>query len=217
MKRQACCRGAAALELVLVLSLGLLPLALGILQIALALQAHHTLNLATFMAARAGSVAGADAQTMRRRLAATLVPLYIPSDRDPLRERTAVLVAQGQALADLTVFGELRVLRPTRAMLEDFGVQRAGRRVLPNDALQVRPTTGGARSGVSLQQANVLEIRATWCMPLLVPLVGSALVELLRWLDTEPLHQRCYADQRLPLVSRATVPMHSDTPVASLP
>lgn len=210
-------RGAAALELVLVLLLALLPMTLGILQVALLLNAHHTLNLATLLAVRAGTMSQADSGAMRTRLAAVLAASYLPIDRNPARDGAAMLQAQARAFVDLQTYGELRILRPTRAMLTDFGVVRDGVRVLPNDALQARSHAKGAASDVSLQDANVLEARVTWCVPLLVPLAGPALADLLATLDADPLHQWCYADRRVPLVSRVALPMQTDVLEANLP
>ncbi|MFT3904967.1 MAG: hypothetical protein QM718_01510 [Steroidobacteraceae bacterium] len=202
--------GAACVELVLVLGFGLLPLALGILQISLALCAHHTLNLAALLAVRAGSVAQADPDIMRRRLATGLVALYLPNDQDPARDAGALLQAQLQALADLELFGAVRMVSPTAAMADDFAIRRSGQRVIPNDALQVRSQAMGAASGVSLQSANVLEVEFTYCLPMIVPLVDVTLSSFLSLLDADTLHRRCYADRRLPLVSHVRLPMQSD-------
>ena len=61
--------GATLIEFALVLLLGVLPMVLGILQIAALLVARNTVNLATFLAARQGAIANADRGAMRRELA----------------------------------------------------------------------------------------------------------------------------------------------------
>jgi hypothetical protein len=54
---------------------------------------------------------------------------------------------------------------------------------------------------------DLLSVRVTYCHPLRVPLVPALLVPLLRRLDPQLPHQRCYAASRVPLIARAVVPL----------
>ncbi len=68
----------------------------------------------------------------------------------------------------------------------------------------------GRRSGISLQQANVLRVEFSYCRPLIVPFAGPLLLGVLRQLDRDPWHQRCYAAGRIPLRAEGVAPMQSD-------
>jgi len=210
--RPRCCpaRGAGAtlIEFALVLLLGVLPMVLGILQIAALLVARNTVNLATFLAARQGAIANADRGAMRRELARGLLPLYVPAARDGQVPAPVALRAYASALEDVLLLDELQIAAPTGAQVEGLTQVRAGRSVIPNDALEYRDRR--------TQEANVLTLVVTHCHPLVVPFVGSALAELLTAIDGDAIDQRCYARGRAPLRARASVVMQSDLWVASL-
>jgi hypothetical protein len=87
--------------------------------------------------------------------------------------------------------------------------------VIPNDALESRSMAPGRRSGISLQQANVLRLEISYCRPLIVPFAGPLLVGTLRLLDHDLWHQRCYAAGRIPVRSEGVAPMQSDFRVTS--
>jgi len=205
-------RGAALVEFQVVGLLCLLPLLLGLLQFGLLLLASPVLHYATFQAARAGAMAGADPAVMRRALAVGLMPLHATSDR-PLTAADAPAVAAqayARSLADTLLYARLTQLRPDAAAFDDFASESAEGRVIRNDSLLHRPTAPGPRSGLTVQQANVLQIRIDWCAPLVVPLVDRLLVGLLRSLDADVHSQLCYAADRVPLRATAAVNMQSD-------
>lgn len=201
-------RGATLIEFALVLLFGALPMVLAILQVAALLVAHNTVNLATFLAARQGAVAHADPETMRRELARGLLPLYVPAARDGVVPPQVALRGYASALHDVLLLDELQVIAPTRAQVEGLTRLRAGRTVIPNDALEYRDRR--------TQEANLLSIVVIHCQPLLVPFVGSALAQLLATLDADSVHQRCYALGRAPLRAHASMVMQSDLWVDSL-
>lgn len=205
-------RGATLVELQVVGLLCLLPLLLGLVQLALLLGASQVLHYATFQAARAGAVAGGDMTTMRRALATGLLPLHVDASQPPTPSidvadlSEAALRAGTQVLA----FARLTVLSPDRAVFDDFATPGPQGPVLRNDSLALRAVTPGAHSGLTLQQASVLRIRVDWCAPLVVPLVDRLLVGLLRTLDPDLHSQRCYAALRLPLSAGAAINLQSD-------
>jgi hypothetical protein len=200
--------GATLIEFALALLLGVMPMVLGILQMAALLVAKNELNLATFLAAREGAVAGAEPGVMERMLARALVPLYVRAGRGGVAAPGDVAIAYAGALADATTLDSLRVLNPTRGDLDRLGTLRGGQRVIPNDSIEFRPR--------AVQDANVLTIEVTHCQKLVVPLAGPALVAALRVLDLDPRHQRCLAADRAPVVARASIVMQSDVHAAAL-
>ena len=67
------------------------------------------------------------------------------------------------------------MLNPTTQAFEDFGrprLDKGAKRELPNDTLIYRTTHAGAKSGMSVQDANLLHVRITYCYRLIVPVVG---------------------------------------------
>jgi len=194
--------GATTIEFSLALILGVLPLVLGILQVAMLLTAHNTLNLATFMAARQGAVAGAEPGAMSRELARGLVPLYVPARRGGVVPGAVLAAAYAAALADVTGLDSLVVHNPSRSALQRYGLSRQGRRVIPNDYIEYRSP--------AVRDANVLTISVVHCQPLVVPRVGPALAAALRLLDGDSRDGACLAAGRAPIMARASVVMQSD-------
>jgi hypothetical protein len=200
--------GATIIEFTLTLFFGVLPMVLAILQIAALLVARNTVNLATFMAARQGAVAGAAPAAMNHELARGLVPLYVRASRGGVTSADAVAAAYAAALADVSALDSLIVHNPTRSALARVGVLRSGRRVIPNDYIEYRP--------LPVQEANVLTISVVHCQPLVVPLAGPALAAVLRLLDDDPRQLPCLAAGRAPILARASVVMQSDVGEAAL-
>jgi len=204
-------RGVAMIEFALVAILGLLPLVLGILQVAALLVAHDLLSLAAFQATRAGSLRGADPAVMQAALARGLLPLYVPVARDGRVPAAQALAGYGRALLEVRTLDALEVLEPTRAGVRGLLEARGSRQVLPNAAIESRSP--------ALQAASVLTVSVMHCQPLVVPLVGPALSELI--LLTSGLgtgaEARCRAAGRLPMRARASLVMQSDLPLANLP
>jgi hypothetical protein len=201
-------RGATLIEFTLALFFGALPMVLAILQVAALLVARNTVNLATFMAARQGAVAGASPAAMNRELARGLVPLYVRASRGGVTPADAVAAAYAAAFADVSILDSLVVHNPTRSDLARVGVLRSGRRVIPNDYIEYRP--------LPVQEANVLTISVVHCQSLVVPLAGPALATALRLLNDDPRQLPCLAAGRAPILARASVAMQSDVEGAAL-
>lgn len=205
-------RGAASVEFHVVALLALVPLCAGIIQCGLLLVANHQVDLAAFLAARAAAVAGGDTGHARTVFQQSLSPLLVNvgDGVDGRNVARRVLAAQLAAAPAFALYSRLELLDPGPEEIADFAVQRRGRRVIPNDSLEYRSVAAGASSGVSLQEANMLRLAATWCHPLIVPFAAELLIATLRRIDFDPWHQVCYADRRVPIRSVAVTPMQSD-------
>lgn len=218
--------GASMAEFIIVLPI-LLLLCLGILQFGLLYQAKSTLDYAALQAARAGALNNGKSAAMKSGLARGLTPLYA---------RTASFAGQQQALlashADLMKPGsyQIDVINPTSAAMQDFGRtgEYAGANVqqIPNDTLMFRNTTAGSSSGLTIQDANLLKIRVTYCYEMYVPFANRTIFSLMNKINdiystgapgTEiPLAPNaCYAlstvegTWRIPLESEAIVRMQT--------
>ena len=191
------------------MTFGVLPVVLGILQVAALLVAHDVLSLATFQAARQGAMQGGDAAAMRSMLARGLLPLYVPVARNGLVTQAAALKGYGVAFAEVTALDRLAIVAPARSSLRGLTIRRAGVEIVPNEALESRSP--------ALQLANLLTLEVTHCQPLVVPVVGPALAQGLLLLNVGTKDAACLAIGRIPLRARATVVMQSDLRVANLP
>lgn len=167
--------GQAIAEFLIVLPV-LILLLFGVIQFALIYQARATLNHAALLAARAGALHHGDQKEMRSALAAGLAPLFAtgPSvaayGEALLRARTETLQVSNMTKID--------VLNPTRAAFADFARARldgGGGRELPNDTLNYRSTTPGGASRISIQDANLLHLRVTYCFRLIVPIMDRVI------------------------------------------
>lgn len=213
---RAGCRGAAAVEFQVVATLALLPLCLGMLQLALLVSENHHLDLAAFQAARRAAMEKGELGPARRALAQAASVLFIEAGDDAtdnLAGRAAS--AYARALADQALFARVRILSPDADAQADFAQERGGERVIPNDGLQHRSQAAGRRSGISIQQANILRLEVNWCRPLIVPFARELLLGALRRIDLDPWHQYCYAEGRVPVSSESATPMQSDFRVTS--
>lgn len=206
-------RGAALVEFAVIATLALIPLVMFVLQLGLLYSARHTLNHATFLAARAGAVENGSRRTMERYLAKGLSPLYVRSAGDLSARDVAAVGARAYASAlldarrpDLT---RLRILNPTSASFRDFERLRDGVRTIPNDALRYRSGAPGTASEQTLLEANLLRIEVDYCYRLLFPVIDRLLTTTLRRFDPDPFRQGCYAATRLPIRAHALVQMQS--------
>ena len=218
-KRKLFCRlrnhsqsGASMVEFLIVAPL-LIYMGLGIVQLGLAYHARNVLDYATFEAARAGAVYQADVTEMRKELAYRLGAIF-RGDGSGRAVRTAVqnsIVAVNDPLRT-----QIKIINPTAAAFEDFGVPHpgTGETVLPNAHLRHRSAEVGARSGVTIQDANLLKISVThgydlkfpW-FDVKLPGVGLVLREVMTIADPNNAH--FYLNGQIPLNAVATVRMQS--------
>lgn len=154
----------------------LIMLVFGIIQFALIYQAKATLNHATMLAARAGAVNNGDDTKMRTALAAGLAPLFAS---DPtLTGLGTALVSANLETIKWSNMADVKVLNPTRDTMADFGRNRLDGtrgRELPSDTLNYRNTAPGARSRISVQDANIMHLRVSYCYRLVVPVMDRVI------------------------------------------
>lgn len=184
----------------------LLFLILSIVQFVLLYRIKATLDYAALEAARAGAVHGADKSEMKNGLARGMTPLFAHKT-----SMTELETAYLKAKAEMALFGKVEVINPTRsAWNEHKEKQYNGQYALPNDSLAFRSDSVG-RSGVSVQDANILKIRVTYQAPLVVPFVSWVLKGKSEYLKSgtfegSPLNP---ITDRLPIESYAIVRMQS--------
>lgn len=209
--------GAATVEFQIVALFAMLPLCLGMLQLALLMSENHHIDFAAFAAARSAAMAHGNLGEARRAFAQAAVPLMIraPDELDRSNVTGRVAEAYVEALADVTLQASFHVVSPDPDAQRDFAIRRGEDRVIPNDGLEYRSSAPGARSGLTLQQANVLRLEVTWCRPLIVPFIRELLIGFLRTVDLAAGSQRCYLQGRIPIRSEGVTPMQSDFKVSS--
>lgn len=174
--------GQALVEYLIVLP-SLLLLILGAIQFALLYHVKNTLQYATFAAARQGALKNAKLTTIKDALAAGMTPLFtFKPDIGSL--------AKGRAIAAIEVFNPLtakvELVSPTKEAADDFAADDPAdntKRLIPNDNLMYRPTDLGSSSGVSIQDANLLKVRVTYCAKLVVPVVNVAIYGLVNGIE----------------------------------
>ena len=200
-------RGAAVTEMVVVLP-ALLLVGLGAIQWALIYEAKSTLNHASMMAARAGAVDHASPTSMKLALARGLVPLYSPDKGATLLDTDAYLRAGRDVFGPFT---RVKIINPTREAFDDFGADETGQGEveIPNLRLHLEDAAPGAASGVNVQDANILKIQILHGHKLKVPFVGPILAQAAALTTSDPDRLFMLADNRLPILTTATVRMQS--------
>jgi outer membrane protein OmpA-like peptidoglycan-associated protein/uncharacterized membrane protein (UPF0127 family) len=212
----------------------LILLGLASVQYGLLYNAKNVINHASFMGARAGSMANARIDTVRTAYVRGLLPLYGGG-----RNATEIAESLGRASADFATSSRIELLNPTRESFDDWHdprlqatLQTNGKRVIPNrqlarnlgdratleslgDQRNVREVAGSwvkAKSGQSLSDANLLKIRITHGYRPSVPLMGMVYNRFLRWMDTgnDAFATTLLNQGRIPVVSHVTVQMQTD-------
>jgi len=223
--------GQAMVETVIIM-MTLMLMVLGVIQFALIYNAKTTLNYATFEATRAGALNHARSQAVIYSFAGALAPLYTSIDAADgmLDSVNAVKAARDKVLGELDVanFGQtgsacFEQLNPTRAAFNEHEiVDSAGLNVIPNDHLKYRSSDDGG-SNVSIQDANLLKLKITYCYPLYVPLIETVIQRTMGVSvrpDPDPLsgwtppnlgnfNRQCYTDGGIPIVAQAIVRMQT--------
>lgn len=207
-------RGSAMIEFAVVAPIITL-LGLATVQYGLIFFAKNQYNHAAFMAARAGSVANANLDTITDAYVQALIPLY-GGGTNAAQLATSYNNAKQAAAANLQIV----MLNPTAESFADFNdpdlQQKLGltqQRVIPNGGLAFKKAAiVQANSGQNVQDANLLKLRITYAYKPQVPLVGSLYRRYLEWLDpgTNAFHTQRLKNGFIPVVSNVTMQMQSD-------
>ena len=200
-------RGVSLTETIIMLPI-LLVVGLGILQYALIYQAKSSLNYATFSAARAGAFDHANPEALRIGFAKGLAPLYSPTPGEQ-----GLLEAQRKVGEDiLDGFVHFAIINPTTDAFSDFGedLDLDGQSDdLPSLDLHAASTRVGSRSGVNIQDANLLKVHVTYGTRLIVPFVGPLFASLAQTVTDDPVRLQMLREGRLPIIASATVRMQN--------
>ena len=162
-------KGQTIVEYLIVLPC-LLLLVLGVIQFLFIYQAKTSLNYAAFMGARQGALKNAAMFSIMDGVASGMTPYFM---------RTAIGATPNSAdlskarrIATIEIFNpnstEIRILNPTPEAMDAFVPLSEMMNEIPNDHLMYRVANGG---GMSIQDANLLKIRVTYCVKLVVPFV----------------------------------------------
>jgi hypothetical protein len=199
----------------------MLLLVFGTLQFAFLYHAKTALNYASFQTAREGAVNQAHMAIMENAFARNMAAIYTNDDNmtevTDARDRIRQEIAAG--------FVRIEVINPTGDMFSAFGVDPDGDGTLeiPNDNLMYRPVTREPLSNATVQDANLLKLRITYCYPMFVPYVNRALAIMLTqapdpdtcvgcsgtFSATGTFERNCLDNGRFPLNAQAIVRMQS--------
>jgi len=232
-RRPARQTGATMVELILLRPFAII-LVMAIIQLGLMFTAKEVINEGAFLAAREGSVQNAQVSKMTGVMVKALVPFYqdTTNSNDLTRLGTAYLNAQldTTCIPLVQCFLEVKVLNPDPAsgVFDDFGVTGnpawPNQVYIPNDNLEYRPhNVKGPSSGMSIQDANALQIKVTYGYELKVPLMKTLFKAIMCGVDSgidafgrQPTVSanasdcfNYYSHGRVPLVAYATVQMQS--------
>jgi len=207
-------KGSAMIEFAVVAPIITL-LGLATLQYGLIFFAKNQYNHAAFMAARAGSVANANMESMTKAYIQALIPLYGGGT-----SASALAASYAKTRDALAGNIEIVMLNPTTESFADFNdpalQKKLGlgeQRVIPNGGLAFKKAAIiQANSGQNAQDANLLKLRITHGYAPQVPLVGSLYRRYLEWLDpgTDAFHSQRIRNGFIPMVSNVTMQMQSD-------
>jgi hypothetical protein len=168
-------RGQALVEYIIIFPL-LLMLVLGTIQVALIYQAKFTLNYATFMGARQGALKNASLTSIKDGVAAGMTPLFMRTANTP----GLADLAKARAISLIEIFNPMtarvEIISPTQVA---FDALKSGTEI-PNDNLMYR---SGSGDGMTIQDANLLKIRVTYCVKLVVPFVNRMIYSLVNGIE----------------------------------
>ena len=216
MRRQN--KGQSMVEFIIVTPIVLLLL-FGALQFAFLYHAKTLLNYAAFEAARTGAVSNARVSEMENAFARSMAAIHThnPTSDDVMCAREIVYkeIESG--------FVRIKVINPDPASnifteLDDGSVD--GDLVIPNNNLMYRSAV--STTGLSIQDANLLKIRVSYCYPLYVPYINRVLGIMLTnvespscpgctgsFTSTGSFERACLDNGRFPLHAQAIVRMQS--------
>jgi len=217
--------GQSMVEFIIVTPVILLLL-FGGLQFAFLYHAKTLLNYAAFEAARTGAVSNARMSEMENAFARSMAAIHThnPTSDDVMCAREIVYkeIESG--------FVRIKIVNPDPdsnifTELDDGSV--SGDLVIPNNNLMYRKQA--STSGLTIQDANLLKIRVSYCYPLYVPYINRVLGIMLTntesascpgctgsFTGTGSFERGCLDNQRFPLHSQAIVRMQSSAMLSAV-
>ena len=169
--------GQSATEFIIVTPI-LLMLIFGSMQFALLYRAKITLNYATFQAARAGSFSNGSRIMMENAMARHLAALYTRSTNIGTAEGDIFWARDRVRQEIIDGFLWVQILNPTDdAFTSGFALDDNGDKIIPNDNLMYRDQI--TPSGLTIQDANLLQIRVSYCHRMIVPYMDRLIAILM--------------------------------------
>jgi hypothetical protein len=219
-------RGVSTVEFLVVFPLAAL-LVLGLIQAGFIYMAKLTLNHATFMAAREGSLHNADMTTIRNALTRGLIPFRQDSTQTNMAKRLTKASLEVNTIEQ--PFLSVDRLAPNDDTFKDFGVKDPTTKAtyIPNDHLEWRTLGTGPTSKVNIRDANLLKLNVMYGYEMKVPLISGVIKRMMcggttgvaAWGDVNVLDSvykgignqclRYYLFNRIPLQATAIVEMQS--------
>ncbi len=207
--------GQSMIEFIIVTPVILLLL-FGAFQFALIYHAKITLNYATFEAARIGAVSNARMSEMENAFARTMAAIHThnATEDDVMCAREIVYkeIENG--------FVNIQVINPSAAAFEDDNLDPNDDDTIPNDNLMYRNAISD--TGLTIQDANLLKIRASYCYPMYVPYLNRVLGIMLTnsksdtcpgctgtFVNAGTFERGCLDNGRFPIHAQAIVRMQS--------
>lgn len=214
-------KGQSATEFIIVAPV-IIMLIFGSFQFALLYRAKITLNYATFQAARAGALNNANRIMMENSLARHLAPLYTRSTTIGNNEGEIMWARDRVRQEIIDGFVWVNVLNPDAAAFgSSLALDIDGDKVIPNDNLMYRSQL--TTSGLTIQDANLLQIRVSYCQPMIVPYIDRLLAILMTQANnattcpecrgaftaTDTFERSCFNNRRFPIHAHSIVRMQS--------
>lgn len=206
-------RGSAMIEFIIVGPIITL-IGLAILQYGMLFFAKNQMNHASFMAARAGSVANAKLSAVKTAYTRALVPIYGGG-----LDATELGASFVKAAADVALNTRIELLNPTQESFADWNdpklqtiLNTGSKKVIPNTHQGFKDQKIGATSGQTIADANLIKLRITHGYQPKVPIVAGIYAIYLKWLDTktDTFHTRMVNAGRIPVMMHVTLQMQSD-------
>lgn len=212
--------GQSMTEFLIVLPV-LLLLILGAIQAFLIYQTKSALNYATFEAARSGSLENASRTAIDNGFTRGLAPLFVrsPTTNNKYEDMASGLLTArefvGQEITNQNV--RIELISPSEAAFNEYYdadvFASTGIKEIPNHHLSYRPASIGT-SGVNIQDANVLKVRISYCMNLIVPFVDTILSNAASVVANNNFETACSdndnkGSHRIPVSAHAVMRMQS--------
>jgi hypothetical protein len=160
---------------------------------------------------------------MENAFARGMAPLYTHCNQSDEVQRARTHVREEIKVG----FARIDIINPPLSAFSDSTSIRSGTdRLIPNDSLMYRVTNPGTSSGLSIQDANLLKIRVTYCYPMYVPYIDRIITRIMTLPDdpdTCPecrnlypngdgsFESGCLANDRFPINAQAVIRMQSDS------